>query len=277
MKILVTGGNGFIGRSLIKVLKLEHKVFSPSRTDLDLTDSEAVEKYFLNKYFDSVIHCAITGGRRTENDTKDVLSDNILMFFNLMRNKMKFKSFINFSSGAELDRSINMKEAKNNPNKFFPKDYYGISKNIISRLIYNDKQFFNLRLYGVFGSEEGSDRFISRCIRKIKSGKKIEIFQDKQFDFFYIDDLVLLVLKILNSNQSLKSNELDLVYKHKYTLSDIGKLLLHKLNSSNGILIKDKHIGLSYIGSYDSFFDNIEFKGLEYGIDCMIKNAKSID
>ena len=49
MKILITGGSGFIGRSLIKALNQEHEVFSPSSQELDLTNSYDVEKYLQNK------------------------------------------------------------------------------------------------------------------------------------------------------------------------------------------------------------------------------------
>jgi|TARA_B100001094_G_scaffold163836_1_gene158597 nucleoside-diphosphate-sugar epimerase len=274
MRILITGGKGFIGRNLIKALNKNYKIFSPSTTELNLISEVEVDNFFLDKQFDWVIHCAIRGGRRINNDPKNILSDNLLMFYNLMRNQSKFKFLINFTSGAELDRSNNIGDETNNPNNFFPKDYYGISKNIISRLINNNKRFFNLRIYGVFGSDEREDRFITTCIRKIKSGKKIEIFQDKQFDFFFIDDLILIVSKILNSNQSLDLNNIDLVYKDKYLLSDIAKLLLNKFNISNGIAIKDNLLGLSYSGNYESYFDNLELKGFEYGIDFMIKNVK---
>ena len=68
MKILITGGSGFIGRSLIKALNQEHEVFSPSSQELDLTNSYDVEKYLQNKYFDWVIQCAIKGGKRTSED-----------------------------------------------------------------------------------------------------------------------------------------------------------------------------------------------------------------
>ena len=55
-----------------------------------------VDNFFLDKQFDWVIHCAIRGGRRINNDPKNILSDNLLMFYNLMRNQSKFKFLINF-------------------------------------------------------------------------------------------------------------------------------------------------------------------------------------
>jgi len=274
MRILITGGGGFIGRNLKKALNKKNLVFTPSSEELDLLDVVKVNKYFKDKQFDWVIHCAIKGGRRLDKDSKNILSDNLLMFYNLMRYQKKFNFLINFTSGAELDRSNNIDDETNDPFNFFPNDYYGISKNIISRLINNDKRFFNLRVYGVFGLDEREDRFISTCIRKIKSGKKIEIFQDKQFDFLYIDDLILIVTKILHSSHSLKSNNLNLVYKDKYLLSDIAKILLNKYDISKEIVIKNNILGYSYTGSYDSFLDNLELKGFEYGIDYMINNVK---
>jgi nucleoside-diphosphate-sugar epimerase len=82
------------------------RVFFPSSTELDLTNSYDVEKYLQNKYFDWVIHCAISGGKRTSEDKADVVYNNLKMFFNLMDNKDRFGKFINFASGAEFDRTI---------------------------------------------------------------------------------------------------------------------------------------------------------------------------
>ena len=76
---------------------------------------------FKDKEFDWVIHCAIRGGRRIDKDSKNILSDNLLMFYNLIRNQNSFKFFINFTSGAELDRSNNIGYKINEPNIFFPK------------------------------------------------------------------------------------------------------------------------------------------------------------
>tara|TARA_E500000318_G_C3396030_1_gene147898 strand:+ start:209 stop:541 length:333 start_codon:yes stop_codon:yes gene_type:complete len=103
MKILITGGNGFVGRNLIKILEKDYDIYSPSSSQLDLTDEKSVEEYLRNKFFDVVIHCAIKGGRRNVQDTAFTLQDNLKMFFNLMNNKDRFDRFINFSSGADWE------------------------------------------------------------------------------------------------------------------------------------------------------------------------------
>ena len=154
MKILITGGSGFIGRSLIKALKEEYDVFSPSSKELDVTNSYDVKKYLQNKYFDWVIHCAIDGGKRTIEDKEDVAYNNIKMFFNLMNNKDRFGKLINFASGAEFDRTTAINNNTNNLKNSYPTDPYGMSKNIISRIINDSLNCYNFSVYGVFGEDE---------------------------------------------------------------------------------------------------------------------------
>ena len=90
MKILITGGSGFVGKSLVNALNEEHEVYSPSSNELDLTDSQQVKAYLQNKYFNIVIHCAIKGGSRTQPDTAETLYQNLSMFFHLMDNSNRF-------------------------------------------------------------------------------------------------------------------------------------------------------------------------------------------
>jgi len=77
------------------------------------------------------------------------------MFENLIYFKDYYNSFINLSSGAEFDRTNDIKdyselELYNN----IPKDYYGFSKNIISKLVLNFDRGTNLRIFGCFGHDE---------------------------------------------------------------------------------------------------------------------------
>ena len=73
MKVLITGGSGFIGRNLVEQLSLNHIILSPTHKQLDLTDETAVELYFLTNSFDVIIHCACREG-------SNCLEDNLRMF-----------------------------------------------------------------------------------------------------------------------------------------------------------------------------------------------------
>ena len=266
MKILITGGNGFIGRNLIKALKQEHEIFSPSSTELDLTNSDAVEKYLRNKYFDWVIHCAISGGTRVDQDSPHNTYDNLKMFFNLMNNKDRFGKLINFASGAEFDRTTPINASTNNLLDSYPTDYYGMSKNIISRILQDCLHCYNFRVYGVFGIDENDTRFIKSNIKRYKNIEDLKIFQDKAFDFFYIDDLVAVVKYYIDHPTYPLDNNMDLVYQQKYKLTDIGKIInnlsAYKVNAE----AEDYREASSYLGSNLGIPLDIELVGLEEGI-----------
>ena len=67
MKILITGGNGYIAKSLVKELG-EYNITTISRKDFDLCDSIATNNWFKDKEFDIVIHTAVRGGSRLKKD-----------------------------------------------------------------------------------------------------------------------------------------------------------------------------------------------------------------
>ena len=56
MKVLITGTNGMLGSVLSKLYK--DPVLLNGRKDLDLTCSSSVKSFFINRYFDTIIHCA---------------------------------------------------------------------------------------------------------------------------------------------------------------------------------------------------------------------------
>ena len=101
MKILITGGNGYVAKSLYNAFKDQYNVTSITRQDFDLTDSSETIKYFSDKYFDIVIHCAIVGGSRLKSEDSSIIDQNLQMYYNLLSCKNKYNKFINFGSGAE--------------------------------------------------------------------------------------------------------------------------------------------------------------------------------
>lgn len=58
MSILITGGNGFLGRHLKSALKIRPDVFAPSSQELNLLNFKQTRKFFQDNQFATVIHCA---------------------------------------------------------------------------------------------------------------------------------------------------------------------------------------------------------------------------
>ena len=270
MKILITGGRGFVGRNLIKSLQDKHNIYSPSSSELDLTDSQQVKTYLQTKYFDVIIHCAIRGGRRLQPDTAVDMYQNLSMYFHLMDNRDRFGKFFNFASGAEFDRrkGVLPTNKKGHLERSWPIDYYGMSKNIISRLLKTDKHSYNFRIYGVFGIDEDNIRFIKSSLLKIKQNQPIEIHQDRLFDFVHIDDLTSIINYYLSNPEYPLDSEVELVYSQKYTLSKLATLIKQITKSQVSININSTTKGKSYIGSGIGIDDIVMFNtiGLEAGI-----------
>ena len=92
-RILITGANGYIGKTLYNDLKLKYNVIALSRQELNVTDLQQVKNYFKDKYFDIVIHCAVEGGLRLEPENSSILDSNLKMYYNLLECKDHFNKF----------------------------------------------------------------------------------------------------------------------------------------------------------------------------------------
>ena len=171
MKILITGGRGYIARNLKSLFESEqnYTVYAPSRTELNLLDIDKLHQYLKKYKFDAIIHAATKGGNRIDTDTyENTYIPNILMFENLCE-LIHHIPVIIFSSGAEFDRRYEIYESQEEDIfKKWPIDPYGLSKNIISRrslIDYNN--IWILRVFGCFNWDEKSHRFIKSSIESL--------------------------------------------------------------------------------------------------------------
>lgn len=275
MKILITGGNGFIARNLSKILSKKYTVETVSRQDLDLTDYESTKKFFSDKQYDLVIHTAVEGGRRTKTDTEEMFYKNILMTYNLLSNKHCFDKIITFGSGAELDRRFDINSDSKDR---YPIDYYGMSKSVISKLCLIEDKMYNFRIFNCFGIDESPDRLIRGNIEKKIKGLPMTLFSNRLMDFFYIDDLAKMIDKFLVDYTKFPKT-IDCVYSESFRLNDILEIINYLGENRVEIISTDDNslnkINLNsgdYVGRY---FDlGIDFIGLKESIKIIYNTIK---
>ena len=61
MRILVTGGCGFVGGSLAPMLRARHDLLLPTSRELNLLDGASVASYLTANPVDVVLHGAVRG------------------------------------------------------------------------------------------------------------------------------------------------------------------------------------------------------------------------
>ncbi|MFC1566320.1 NAD-dependent epimerase/dehydratase family protein [bacterium] len=193
MKILLTGGSGFIGKNILgSCLSKKYEIIAPSHKDLDLTDEDAVQAFFDKNKIDIVLHSACKPGHRNAKDSSGIFFNNTRMFFNLARNSNKFKKMIITGSGAIYDmRHYKPKMKEEYFGDHVPIDEHGFSKYVCEKYIEKTDNIIDLRIFGIFGKyEDYAIRFISNLICKVIFDVPLTINQNKKFDYLYIDDLM---------------------------------------------------------------------------------------
>jgi len=245
MKVLITGSNGYIAKSLSSAFLSHHEVTSITRRDFDLTNYQQTCEWFDGKTFDVVIHAAISGVSRLQLDDSSVFDKNMAMFNNLVANQKYFSKLISFGSGAEI---------------FHADTPYANSKRQISKEIIKYPNFYNLRIFGVFDHNELDTRFIKSNIVRYMKKEQLVIHKDKIMDFFYMKDLISLVdFYIQNDNIS---KEVNCSYENKFTLFDIANIINNLSDYKVPIVINEKGLDF-YCEDSDLPIKTI---GLEQGI-----------
>ena len=245
LKVLITGGNGYIGKSLYNFFEQKYEVTLLTRKEFDLTNPFETNKWFKDKSFDVLIHTAINGGSRLKIDDYNVMDQNLKMFYNLLNEKNKFKKFINLGSGAETNFD----------------SPYGISKYIIKKSILEKKDFFNIRIFGLFDENELSTRFIKGNLIRYLNREEMIIYENKKMDFFYMKDFIKLIEFFMLNNDPPK--EINCSYPESFSLLQIVEFInsldSYKVKINGGNKSND-----DYVGEYSDL--NLKLIGLFDGI-----------
>lgn len=277
-KILLTGGNGFIGKNLYEILSKNYVIYKPNRKELNLLDSENVLSYLKENRFDIVIHTAKWSEKNSRNLIGyDSDNENLRMFFNLEKGTRYYGKMYYFGSGAEYDSTHYIPFMDEDYfGRHIPKDMYGFAKYIMSKTCSVSKNIYDLRLFGVFGKyEEWNRRFISNAICSALLKRHITIRKNVFFDYIWVNDLAE-IMKWFIHNEPL--------YKHynvcsgkKIDLYSLALIIRNTLGFDCRINVSEEGLKTEYTGSNQRLLNEIseiQFTPFEISIKSMIDYYK---
>jgi len=176
MKILITGGSGYLGSSLYEHFKTEQTI---EVKILCRKPQCNCENWHLGQFadFDVVLHSAwpnVTGEYRQNKELQEQgYSFTVRLVENL--NYKRLKKFVFFGSQAEIDNvhSISDEETKRRP-----KSEYGKYKNyahLFLQDILASNQYVHLIIYSLYGGNQGINWFLPMILKNTKSDEDFRL------------------------------------------------------------------------------------------------------
>ncbi|CAB4125461.1 WcaG Nucleoside-diphosphate-sugar epimerases [uncultured Caudovirales phage] len=257
VKILITGGSGYIARSLVNAFKNEYEVTSISREDFDMTSFKAMNKFFEGKYFDVVIHTAVSGGSRLKKETSSNIDINLIMYYNLLQHRENYGKFIHFGSGAE---------------EHTPETPYGLSKRVIAKSILEQDRFYNIKVFGVFDENELDTRFIKANLKRYINKEPMMIDAHKKMTFFYMKDLITLVKHYIDSIPTTLRIEGYCAYCSDYTLREITDMI-NELGDYKVLVYMTEEFANDYTSNYSAGY-GLRYIGFKKGLQEVYNKLK---
>lgn len=270
-KILLTGGTGFIGSHVLRLLSRKYTILAPKRTELNIVDQNSVNQYLKNKKFDAVIHCAILTPHLKECDQEANLLDYTMRgLLNLQYHEDKFDKIIYVGSGAEFDKTRDIISVQEEQiGQMIPQDAYGYAKYILNKLARTSQKIYNLRVFGCYGPGEQPRRFIRSAITDCLAGKPITIRQDCLFSYIFINDLVYIMDWFLIHTP--RYHDYNICDGKIYKLSQLANMVSRCMKThTQGITIQQTGFNKQYTANNTRLLQELSsftFTPMEQGIE----------
>lgn len=273
MKILLTGGSGFIGKNIREsYLGEKHQIIAPSRSELDCFNDQSVEHFLSRNSFDVIIHSAAKPGHRNALDTKGILYSNSRMIVNLLKYQGSWGKFINMGSGGIYDAVHYLPKMKE---EYFgthiPEDEPGYTKYLMGLIFPKYPNTIDFRIFGIYGKyEDYAIRFISNAICKAIFDLPITIRQNRKFDYLHVDDLAPIVDHFI-LNQA-KDQAYNITPPRSIELLQLAALIRNISGKKIDILVANEGMGMEYSGDNTRLITElgqVTFTPIEKGVSSL--------
>jgi len=239
MKVLLTGGCGFIGSSFIKkfnkefdfiIISSKEKIIEKTvRTEYGSVSNKNIIKIIETINPDVIIHlAALSGLKKCEANPKKAFEINVIGTENVIKGCLKTNSRLIFISSREVYGLATSKKSNEN-DRLKPINIYGQTKMKAENIIdeYAKKFGLNytiLRLTNVYGS--GGKSGVNNLIREsLKEGKIVVNGGEQILNFIFIDDVIELIRLVL-LNDKLSGEIFNIGSKDTISLKKFVEILI---------------------------------------------------
>ena len=265
MKILVTGGAGFIGTNLIRRLLAEgnsviclDNFYSSSKNNIKqfeglnefkIVEGDVRKPFEINDKIDQIYHLACPASPpRYQKDPRFTLDTSVFGIINALEFAKKNKAKILFSSTSEIyGNPLEHPQTEKyfgNVNTVGERSCYDEGKRVAESYCYVYKKMGVdvrvIRIFNTYGTfmdpEDG--RVVSNLINQALSDEEITIFGsgEQTRSFCYIDDLVDGMMRFINLKNA-EFGPINLGNPGEFTMLELAKMILEKVPESKSKIV----------------------------------------
>ena len=249
MKILVTGGRGFIGSHLVERLEQEKQnvvvADLKDKQPVDITQFEQLKRLFEKNKFAVVVHLAAqTGIRRSFAEPELYERANVLGTINVLECLRKSpETRLVFASSSSVYGDSKVIPFREDDPILAPLSVYAATKRAAELACQIYARHYGiritiLRLFTVYGPNNRRDMAAFTFTRDILDGKPIRLFgEDTRRDFTYVGDIVAGIRRAME-----KSVNFEVINLGNSTPVSVRKFigLIERYAAKKARIIKDK-------------------------------------
>ena len=203
MKILLTGGSGFLGKSFIEAYGNKYDITAPTEAEMDLNKFEQISRQFKMKSFDAVVHLAARSDRF---EGEGIDSANLVFFKNVQYAAILYgvKKLIVAGDAADLGSKGGIVEASESEyGKIVPTDGYGLGQYLINLLASKDKISTVLRFFNIYGA--GANPQKNPVVKIIDDARRnrsktVTVNADRRISALYVADALKIISAFVDNN-----------------------------------------------------------------------------